>query len=81
MISRSVHIERLPRGNYMVSPLLSLEVATPENNFINSKLLSICKKVRTGCGSPPYKQFLAGCSSPFTGLADYLTALRAWYTQ
>ena len=28
--------------------------------------------------SPPHKRFLVGCSSPFTRLAEYLTALHAW---
>ena len=40
MISRSVPMIRHPWRNCMVSPLLSLEVATPENNPISSKLSS-----------------------------------------
>ena len=35
---------------YMVTPLLSLEVATPESKSIHSTLSSICKKVRLTSG-------------------------------
>ena len=42
---------RHPRGNYVVTPLLSLEVATPENKSIHSTLSSICKEVRLTSGS------------------------------
>ena len=40
--SRSVITVRHPRGSYIVSPLLSLEVATPENQYryVISKLPS-----------------------------------------
>ena len=37
LMSRSVHTLRHPRGSYIVSPFLSLEVATPENKWFHSK--------------------------------------------
>ena len=37
---------RHPRASYIVTPLLPLEVATPENESIRSTLSSFCKKVR-----------------------------------
>ena len=46
VVSRSVYMVRHPRSSYIVYPLLSLEVATPENKPIYSTLLSICNKVR-----------------------------------
>ena len=45
----SVYVVKPPRGSSMVYPLLSLEVATPENN--ESKLSSVCKKVSLTSGS------------------------------
>ena len=36
---------------HIVIPMLSLEVATPENKSIHSTLSSICKKVRLTSGS------------------------------
>ena len=47
----SVYMVRPPRGSYTVYPMLSLEVATPQNKSIHSTLLSICKKVRLTSGS------------------------------
>ena len=49
---------RHPRGSYIVSPLLSLEIATPENKEMYSKVSSVCKKVCTRCGFPPLKWLL-----------------------
>ena len=63
-----------------VSPLLSLEVAAPENKE-HGNCHPIRKKVRTRWRSPPHKQFLQGFSSPFVQLAEHLTALRAWCKQ
>ena len=40
-----------PRGSYIVTPLLFLEVATPESESIHSTMSSICKKVRLKSGS------------------------------
>ena len=60
---------RHPRGSYIVTPLLSLEVSTPENKSIHWTLSSIRKE------SPPHKRFVVGCSSPFVRLARQLTAL------
>ena len=69
------HKVRHPRGSYIVYQLLSLEVSTPENESINWALSSICKKV------PLTKRFLVGRISPFTRLAQHLTALHAWCKQ
>ena len=35
IVSRSVYMVKHPQGSYVVNPLLSLEVATPENKVIN----------------------------------------------
>ena len=36
LVPRSVHMVRLPRGSYIVYPLQSLEVATPETKLIGA---------------------------------------------
>ena len=59
-------------SNYVVYPLLSLEVATPENTPIHSALPSTLQE------SLPHERFLGGCGSIFMRLAEHLTALRAW---
>ena len=83
IVSRSVYLMlvylvRHPRGGYIVFPLLSLEVATPESKSGHATLSSVCRKVRARCQDPPHKRFLVGCCSPFMRLAEHLTALRAW---
>ena len=64
-----------PRTSYRDYPMLSLEVATPENKSIHSTLSFHIHE------RPPQKRFLVGCSSPFKRLAQHLTALRAWCKQ
>ena len=51
IVSRSVYMVRHPRGSYIVHPLLSLYVATPENRSIHWTLSSICKNIRLTSGS------------------------------
>ena len=51
MVSRSVYMVRHPRGSYAVSPLLSLEMATPEIKSTQLALSFIRKKVRFKSGS------------------------------
>ena len=46
-----VFVVRHPRGSYIVTSLLSLEVATSKNKSIYSTLSSICRKVRLTGGS------------------------------
>ena len=72
-----------PRGNCIVSLLLSLEVTATENMQMNLKLLSTCKKVRARCESPPHRRYLVGCNSHPTcdRLVQHVTALRAWCTR
>ena len=79
MISRRVHMYMLrhPRGSYIVSPLLSLEVSTPRKLKLFRNRHPTCMNVRTRCGSPPHKWFLVGCSSPFMRLAEHLMAIGA----
>ena len=72
---------RHPRGRYIVIPIAVSGVTTPENEvkLIGALALSsISKKVDTRCRSPSYERFLEGCSSPFMGLVEHLTALRIW---
>ena len=63
--SRSVYQVMHPRGSYIVYPLLSMEVATPENKSANSTSSSTCKKVRltSGCYSDEAHPL---CDSPNT---------------
>ena len=44
-------------------------------------LSSVSTTSGTRCRCPSYERFLKGCSSPFTRLADHLTALRTWCKQ
>ena len=46
-----VFMVRHPPGSYIVTPLLSLEVATPDNKSIQMTVSSICKEVRLTSGS------------------------------
>ena len=41
-----VYMVRHPRGSYIVTPLLSLEVTTQDNKSIHPTLSSICKEIR-----------------------------------
>ena len=68
----NVYMVRHPRSSYVVNPVLSLEVATPENKTIILTLLSVCEKIRL-------KSFFStvGCSPPYMRLAQHLTVLRA----
>ena len=63
-MSRRVHTVRHPRGSCIVSPLLSLEVATPQN-----KSTTVIHAVIHTQENPPQTRFLVGCSSPFMRLA------------
>ena len=49
--SRSACMIKHPQGSYIVYPLPSLEVATPEKKSIHWTLPSICKKVRLKNGN------------------------------
>ena len=76
IVSRSVHMVGHPRSCYIVNPLLSLEVVTPENEsiqFINA-VIHMQENL-------PQKRFLVRCSSPFVRLAQNITALCAWCKQ
>ena len=64
---------RHPIGCYVVLPFLSLAVTTPEIKFTHRS----CHPY----ASPPHRLFFVGCGSPFTRLAQHLTALRAWCKQ
>ena len=46
-----IYMARRPRGSYLVYPLLSLDVPTPESKSVHSTLSSICEKVRLTSGS------------------------------
>ena len=51
---RSCHVVcmvKRPRDSYIVTSLVSLDVATPENNSIHWTLSSICKKICLTSGS------------------------------
>ena len=48
---------RHPRGGYIVTPLLSLEVATPKNKINPFDAVIHMQE------NPPHKRFLVGCSS------------------
>ena len=65
VVTRSVHVVRHPRGSYIVSPLLPLDVATPENKVITLKLSSVCMKIRTRYRGLRHKRFSAERRSPF----------------
>ena len=69
------------RLHSIVSPRLSLDVATPGKKKKKSKPTSTRKKVRTSCGSPPRTWSLVGCNSPVMRFAEHLTGLRAWCRQ
>ena len=76
---------RHPRGSYIATPLLSLEVATPENIYIiyiyiYSTLSSVCKKVRLTSGSYVGRTQLSpfSCGRPFHLTARLVLAMSAW---
>ena len=79
----SIHVSLPPLPLPMITNPSSVCLPTPRQRFSNPPptLSSICKKARKRCRSSPHKRLLVGCNSPFTRLAEHLTALRAWFGQ
>ena len=73
---RGTYLSSPPRGSYIVYPLLSLELGTPENKSIRWTPSS-----SKWDASLLQKRFLVGCSSLFVQLAQHLTEIRAWCKQ
>ena len=71
---RSGYMMRHPRNSYIVNPMLSLDVATPEIYQFTDAVIHMQE-------NPPLKLFLVGCSSPFLRVTKQLTAIRAWCKQ
>ena len=61
----SVYMVRHPRGSYIVTPLLPLELGTPQKQIHSSDAVIHTQE------SPPQERFLVGCSSPFMRLAQH----------
>ena len=68
---------RHPRGSYIVTPLLSLEVATPENKSIHSTLSSICKSASKAVLSRMQLTLHATRRTPH-GASRLVLAMSAW---
>ena len=81
VVSRSVYMVRHSQGSYMVCPLLSLEVATPENNNFFLSCHPYARKNAKSAEVYLASGFLVNCSSPLLRLAEHLTALRARCTR
>ena len=76
-ITYCMYMERHPRGSFVVYPLLSLEVAAPENESIRSTLSSTCKTASQAVLSRMQLTLHAARPTPH-GASRLVRAMSAW---